>query len=870
MTLSKKFFILLFLGLFSKEAYSQVKVGDNPTVINSSALFEMESSSLGLLMPRMTTVERDAILSPANGLVIFNTTTVTIEQNMGTPSAPVWNSLTASSLHLTNAIVPAGLAVGQIVLNTNASSGLLQGPVWWDGSKWSSLVPITSPTTTQFTDGAPSGIGEAGILYVDSATNSPTLGNQYVWDGSAFVSYAEPSGTPFTLQGNNEDAKGDKLAPVYRDGIVGIGSTQNTEPSAQLDVNSTTRGFLPPRMTELQMKDIVSPADGLIVYCTDCKPRGVYLYDTAKTINPSQVNGWGPLGNQTLGDATFVGSTINCTGTLAGTYSLGVPMTSTNTKIITINVATIGRFSATTDTVNGVVFSATGTLLTTGAGTQVILRATGAPSNGGTFNYNVYIGGQTCVFAVTFAAPATFNCNASFSSRIIPYTDVLVNGQSYTGTFTVPYTAGNNTAYAAITIASNGLTLTRVAGTYASGGGNILYNLTGTYTGETGPYGVFFTTPEGCTAQFNGMKFSTIANAGQIVRFEEFVFNLPTAGNRSLQIATASGTASFHGGGYFSWVGGSASVEALNLSVTTTLARIVPGWGFTAAGDNQVMFLRNTANNRYYRAELIVGPGYNNNQIRIERLDTTSSGSSVATAVVNAGTAVTLGNINVELPTSGNRSLRVSTGTGSMVITRGSFGTASGGAYSHNGVGFQTINTSYSYLTAGANFLAQGGYQRLYMLDTINSEWYKIELVVGAGYNNNLVRIERVTDAVGYRITQAANRGVDVTLDNLRGRLNTSTTNNNLQLATVAGAMGTQGATDGHFSTSPGAYTTFKNNTTTLNTSFITYGHTGWSYNSAGDHILAHVRDTNTGKFYRAVLVIGGGFRKNMVMIERY
>jgi hypothetical protein len=38
--------------------------------------------------------------------------------------------------------------------------------------------------------------------------------------------------------------------------------------SAMLDVKSTSRGFLPPRMTQAQIGAIVSPADGLIVYCT--------------------------------------------------------------------------------------------------------------------------------------------------------------------------------------------------------------------------------------------------------------------------------------------------------------------------------------------------------------------------------------------------------------------------------------------------------------------------------------------------------------------------------------------------------------------------------------------------------------------------
>jgi len=52
---------------------------------------------------------------------------------------------------------------------------------------------------------------------------------------------------------------------------VGIGT--NT-PQAILDVVSTTNGFLPPRMTFAQRAAIVNPAQGLIVYCTDCIANG--------------------------------------------------------------------------------------------------------------------------------------------------------------------------------------------------------------------------------------------------------------------------------------------------------------------------------------------------------------------------------------------------------------------------------------------------------------------------------------------------------------------------------------------------------------------------------------------------------------------
>ena len=51
----------------------------------------------------------------------------------------------------------------------------------------------------------------------------------------------------------------------------------NPNASAQLDVTSTTRGFLPPRQTQAQRTAIASPAVGLIVYQTDLT-EGLYIY----------------------------------------------------------------------------------------------------------------------------------------------------------------------------------------------------------------------------------------------------------------------------------------------------------------------------------------------------------------------------------------------------------------------------------------------------------------------------------------------------------------------------------------------------------------------------------------------------------------
>jgi hypothetical protein len=60
---------------------------------------------------------------------------------------------------------------------------------------------------------------------------------------------------------------------------VGIG-TVTPDASAILDLSATTKGFLPPRMTESERLAIASPTIGLMVYQTD-EPDGVYVYKAA-------------------------------------------------------------------------------------------------------------------------------------------------------------------------------------------------------------------------------------------------------------------------------------------------------------------------------------------------------------------------------------------------------------------------------------------------------------------------------------------------------------------------------------------------------------------------------------------------------------
>ncbi|GIV43224.1 MAG: hypothetical protein KatS3mg035_0347 [Bacteroidia bacterium] len=60
---------------------------------------------------------------------------------------------------------------------------------------------------------------------------------------------------------------------------IGIGTT-SPSPSSILDLSSTNKGLLIPRMTQAERNAISSPATGLLIYQTNLAP-GFYYYNGA-------------------------------------------------------------------------------------------------------------------------------------------------------------------------------------------------------------------------------------------------------------------------------------------------------------------------------------------------------------------------------------------------------------------------------------------------------------------------------------------------------------------------------------------------------------------------------------------------------------
>jgi hypothetical protein len=82
--------IIVMLLLNSSLLFSQVAINTDGSVSDISAMLDVKSTTKGMLIPRMTTTERNGITNPANGLLIFCTGDNQYYSNNGTPSVPNW------------------------------------------------------------------------------------------------------------------------------------------------------------------------------------------------------------------------------------------------------------------------------------------------------------------------------------------------------------------------------------------------------------------------------------------------------------------------------------------------------------------------------------------------------------------------------------------------------------------------------------------------------------------------------------------------------------------------------------------------------------------------------------------------------------
>ena len=107
-----------------------------------------------------------------------------------------------------------------------------------------------------------------------------------------------------------------------------VGDNPTTiSPTAVLEIESTNKGFLPPRMTSTQRDAITTPSTGLQVYCTDCSPAGLYNYNGSV---------WAPIGSLTGGNLSSGNIVVGNASNQATSVAMSGDITINNSGATTI------------------------------------------------------------------------------------------------------------------------------------------------------------------------------------------------------------------------------------------------------------------------------------------------------------------------------------------------------------------------------------------------------------------------------------------------------------------------------------------------------------------------------------------------------
>jgi hypothetical protein len=168
------------------------------------------------------------------------------------------------------------------------------------------------------------GLYAANSGFGGSATIQPlwaTLLSTYT-NGLALTAEGGSGVIKFITGGNNFTTN--ERMRIEADGDVGIG-TASPAASSILDITSTTKGFLRPRMPTANRNAIASPAAGLSVYNSSLATNDVYT--TAWYQQPNGLSGSGTLDFPSTGAHSSSDLTITVTGAAVGDIViLGTPV----------------------------------------------------------------------------------------------------------------------------------------------------------------------------------------------------------------------------------------------------------------------------------------------------------------------------------------------------------------------------------------------------------------------------------------------------------------------------------------------------------------------------------------------------------------
>jgi hypothetical protein len=459
----------------------------NTTTRDTSAILTMPTTTKGLLMPVMNGTQMNAIPTPSTGLIIYNTDstafcyyTGVIWRKIGTGTGGVGTVVSVAAGNGMNFTTITG--TGTVTLGTPSNV---------------TLASTNSVSGTTHTHAFVPGGTSSQVILGDGTLGTYNGGTSWLTAGNTLV------GTEIFGAINNRSVRfySNALQRMVIDsnGRVGIG-TATPHVSALLNISSTTKGFLKPVVTGVQMNAISTPATGLEVYNTDsvatCFYNGAAWIKvgaaTSGTGVTSVATGYGVTGGTITSTGTIVVDTATLFTKIFTTLSLttngasGPATYNAATRILNIPEYTSSGGSGTVTLItagNGMTFTniTTSGTVTMGTPGSVTLASTNAVATGththafapggtssqvilgdgtlGTYTTSAWSLTGNSITAGTHFLGTTNNTSLRFKTNSTEYMVLDSNGRLGVGTATP-----NSTAKVDITSTTQGLLMPRLTG----------------------------------------------------------------------------------------------------------------------------------------------------------------------------------------------------------------------------------------------------------------------------------------------------------------------------------------------------------------------------------------------------------------------
>lgn len=275
----KTAFTIAFILVSFSHLFSQVGISTTAITPNSSSILELRSTTLGFLPPRMATTERDAISTPATGLVIYNTTTNLLNFYNGSSwQITSTGTGTVSSVSVVSAngfagTVATATTTPAITISTSVS-GILKG----NGTAISAAtagtdyqVPITTGDVT--TSGATATIANSAVTLAKMANmaTASLIYRKTAGSGAPEVNTLATLKTDLGLTGTNS---GDQTITLTGDvtgsgtgsfaTTIGAGKVTNTMLAGSISLTTKVTGTLP--IANGGTNSTATPTNGGIAY----------------------------------------------------------------------------------------------------------------------------------------------------------------------------------------------------------------------------------------------------------------------------------------------------------------------------------------------------------------------------------------------------------------------------------------------------------------------------------------------------------------------------------------------------------------------------------------------------------------------------